>query len=108
MQLLDGRHVATTSDGAKNLAPRPSVLGFSDWEEKDVDIAGTTFHITATPCKHWPGRECVSFVLHTASFGKAPDGRPNAVYFSGDTVYVNELANISEKYHITVALMKTQ
>ncbi|KAK7177437.1 hypothetical protein PSPO01_16516 [Paraphaeosphaeria sporulosa] len=104
-QLLDGRHVVTTNDGAKNLAPRPSVLGFSDWEEKTVKIAGATFHITATPCKHWPGHECVGFILHTESFGIAPDGRPNAVYFSGDTVYIEELAKISEKYHIAVALM---
>jgi L-ascorbate metabolism protein UlaG (beta-lactamase superfamily) len=104
-QLLDGRHVVTTNDGAKNLAPRPSVLGFGNWEEKSVNIAGQTFHVTATPCKHWPGHECVGFVIHTESFGNAPDGRPNAVYFSGDTVYMEELAKISEKYHIAVALM---
>lgn len=104
-QLLDGRHVFTTNDGAKNLAPRPSVLGFSDWEEKDVRIAGTNFHITATPCKHWPGHECVGFILHTESFGVAPDGRPNAVYFSGDTVYTEGLAKMAEKYHIAVAIM---
>jgi L-ascorbate metabolism protein UlaG (beta-lactamase superfamily) len=104
-QLLDGRHVFTTNDGAKNLAPRPSVLGFSDWQERDVRIAGTTFHITATPCKHWPGHECVGFILSTESFGTAPDGRPNAIYFTGDTVYIPELAKITEKYHIAVALM---
>ena len=104
-QLLDGRHVFTTKHGAKNLAPRPSVLGFSDWEEKDVRIAGTNFHITATPCKHWPGHECVGFILHTESFGVAPDGRPNAIYFSGDTVYIEELAKMADKYHIAIAIM---
>ncbi|PQE27872.1 Zn-dependent hydrolases of the beta-lactamase fold protein [Rutstroemia sp. NJR-2017a BBW] len=96
-KLLNGRHVFTTNDGAKNLAPRPSVIGFSDWEERDVHIGGKKFHITATPCKHWPGHEC--------DFGVAPDGRLNAVYFSGDTVYVEELAKMSEKYHIAIALM---
>lgn len=104
-QLLDGRQVVTTNDGAKNLAPRPSVLGFSDWEEKKVNIAGTTFNITATPCKHWPGHECVGFILHTESFGVAPDGRRNAIYFSGDTVYVDDLARMSETYHIAIAVM---
>ena len=104
-QLLDGRCVVTTNDGAKNLSPRPSVLGFSDWEERKVKIAGTTFIITATPCKHWPGHECVGFILHTESFGIAPDGRPNAIYFSGDTVYVEDLSRMAEKYHIAVALM---
>lgn len=104
-RLLDGRHVVTTNDGAKNLAPRPSVLGFSDWQERDVRIAGKLFHITATPCKHWPGHECVGFVVHTDDFGVAADGRPNAIYFSGDTVYIEELAKIADRYHITVALM---
>lgn len=104
-RLLDGRNVVTTKDGAKNLAPRPSVLGFGDWEEKDVRVAGTTFHITATPCKHWPGHECVGFILSTESFGTAPDGRPNAVYFTGDTVYIPELAKMAAKYHIAVAIM---
>lgn len=104
-QLLDGRRTLTTNDGAKNLGPRPSVLGFSDWEEKKVIIAGTTFNITATPCKHWPGHECVGFILHTESFGVASDGRLNAVYFSGDTVYIEQLARMSERYHIAVAIM---
>ncbi|KAM0185777.1 hypothetical protein ACHAPI_012016 [Fusarium lateritium] len=104
-QLLDGRHVVTTQDGSKNLAPRPSVHGFADWEEKDIRIAGKTFHITATPCKHWPGHECVGFIVHTEDFGTAPDGRPYAVYFSGDTVYVEDLAKMAEKYHISIALM---
>ncbi|RYP59107.1 hypothetical protein DL769_008681 [Monosporascus sp. CRB-8-3] len=104
-QLLDARHVVTTNDGAKNLAPRPCVIGFADWEEKDVRIAGKTFHITATPCKHWPGHECVGFIIHAEDFGVAPNGRPYAIYFTGDTVYVEELAKMTSKYHITVALM---
>jgi L-ascorbate metabolism protein UlaG (beta-lactamase superfamily) len=104
-KLLDGRHVFTTNDGATNLAPRPSVIGFKDWEETDVHIGGKMFHITATPCIHWPGHECVGFILHTEDFGVAPDGRPNAVYFSGDTVYVEDLAKMADKYHIAIALM---
>ncbi|RYP52964.1 hypothetical protein DL768_001958 [Monosporascus sp. mg162] len=104
-QLLDARHVVTTNDGAKNLAPRPCVIGFTDWEEKDVRIAGKTFHITATPCKHWPGHECVGFIIHAEDFGVAPNGRPYAIYFTGDTVYVEELAKMANKYHIAVALM---
>ena len=104
-QLLDGRHVVTTQDGAKNLAPRPGVLGFSDWQERQVRIAGKVFNITATPCTHWPGHECVGFVVHTEDFGVAPDGRPNAVYFSGDTIYREDLAKVAEKYHVAIALV---
>ncbi|KAI9164203.1 N-acyl-phosphatidylethanolamine-hydrolyzing phospholipase D [Paramyrothecium foliicola] len=104
-QLLDGRHVLTTADGAKNLAPRPNVVGFSDWEEKTIRIANKIFHFTATPCNHWPGHECVGFVVHTESFGFGPDGRPNAFYFTGDTVYVQGLDKIKQKYNIIFALM---
>ncbi|KAK6591633.1 zn-dependent hydrolases of the beta-lactamase [Botrytis cinerea] len=59
----------------------------------------------ATPCKHWPGHECVGFVVHTESFGISVDGKPNAIYFSGDTVYIEELAKIADKYHIAVAIL---
>ena len=104
-QLLDGRQVVTTKDGARNLAPRPSVHGFADWEEKELRIARKLFHITATPCKHWPGQECVGFIVHTEDFGVAYDGRPNAIYFTGDTVYIEELGKMPDKYHIAVALM---
>lgn len=104
-QLLDGRHVMTTDDGAKNLAPRPSVLGFQDWHERKVRIAGKEWTITATPCKHWPGHECVGFIVHTEDFGVSPDGRRNAIYFTGDTVHVPELAKMADKYHIAIALM---
>ncbi|UKZ91450.1 uncharacterized protein TrAFT101_006428 [Trichoderma asperellum] len=104
-QLLDGRHVVTTQEGAKNLAPRPNVIGFSDWQETSIRIAGKVFNITATPCKHYPGHECVGFIVHTEDFGVAPDGRSNAVYFSGDTVYIEDLAKMAGKYHIAVALI---
>ncbi|KAK4660722.1 hypothetical protein QC762_0021890 [Podospora pseudocomata] len=104
-QLLDGRRVFTTVDGANNLAPRPDVIGFKDWEERQVRIAGKLFTITATPCTHWPGHECVGFIVHTEDFGVAADGKPNAIYFTGDTVYVPDLARMAEKYHIVIALM---
>ncbi|CAN9268367.1 unnamed protein product [Alternaria alternata] len=68
-RLLDGRHVVTTNDGAKNLAPRAQCSWFQRLARE------------------------------------RSDGRPNAIYFSGDTVYIEELSKIADKYHITVALM---
>ncbi|CAG9948861.1 unnamed protein product [Clonostachys rosea f. rosea IK726] len=103
-QLLDGRRVFTTPDGANNLAPRPSVIGLKDWEETIVTIGGKTFEIIATPCVHVPGHECVGFIIHTGDFGTT-DGRKNAIYFSGDTIYVEELAKMTDKFHIAVAIM---
>ncbi|KAK7424508.1 hypothetical protein QQX98_000473 [Neonectria punicea] len=103
-QLLNGRHVVTTSVGATKLAPRPAVIGMKPWDSVDLQLGGKTFHITATPCQHLPGGECIGFVITTDDFGLSLDGRPNAIYFSGDTVYINELARLSDMFNITVAM----
>lgn len=104
-QLLDGRHVFTTKDGAKNLAPRPAVRGLGPWDEMDVSIAGKRFHIVGTPTKHVTGNECVGFIITGEDFGVGRDGLPNAIYFSGDTVYIPELKKIADRYHICAAVL---
>ena len=105
-RLLDGRHVLTTMDGAKNLAPRPGVRGLKPWETVTLDVGGRSFKVTGTPCQHLPPGECVGFLVTTDSFGSNPDGRPNAIYFSGDTVYLDELAQeIPKKFHVVAALL---
>ncbi|RMJ24584.1 hypothetical protein PHISP_04540 [Aspergillus sp. HF37] len=104
-RLLDGRHVFTTQDGGKNLAPRPGVRGMKAWETASVVLGGKKYEITATPCQHLPGGESTGFILTTADFGMSADGRPNAIYFTGDTVYIDELARIPEKFHIVAAVM---
>ena len=38
-------------------------------------------------------------------FGTGRDGLPKAIYFSGDTVYIPELASIASKYHVTAAIL---
>ncbi|KAI6780493.1 uncharacterized protein J7T54_000132 [Emericellopsis cladophorae] len=105
--LLDGRHVFTTMDGAKQLAPRPGVVGMQPWQEKTVVLGGKTFRITATPADHVPGDECTGFILTTDSFGVSRDGRPNALYFSGDTVYMEEHPQMADKFHIAAAILNT-
>ncbi|KAL2692450.1 hypothetical protein Neosp_002859 [[Neocosmospora] mangrovei] len=104
-RLLDGRHVFTTMDGAKNLAPRPGVIGMKPWDTVERQFGGKTFRITATPCQHLPGGECIGFIITTDDFGVASDNRPNGIYFTGDTVYIDELARIAEKFHIVAAVM---
>ena len=103
-RLLDGRRVFTTPDGAKNLAPRPAVHGLHPWESIETKISGKSFQITATPCVHFPGHECTGLVVTTPDFGET-NGLPNAIYFSGDTVYIKELAEMRRKFHITIALL---
>lgn len=102
-QLLDGRRVFTTLDGAKNLTPRPAVHGLHPWETIKSTIGGKEFEITGVPCVHVPGDECTGFILTNPDFGET-NGLPNSVYFSGDTVYFEELVQMREKFHISVAL----
>ncbi|KAI0116699.1 Metallo-hydrolase/oxidoreductase [Daldinia grandis] len=103
-RLLDGRRVLTTVDGAAKLRPRPGVQGLKPWEAINLTIGGTRFEVTATPCEHLPGGECTGFILTTPSFGKT-GGLPNAVFFSGDTIYLEELSRIGDRFHVSLALL---
>ncbi|KAF7719424.1 Uncharacterized protein PECH_006864 [Penicillium ucsense] len=104
-RLLDGRHVFTTMDGAHKLAPRPGVRGMRPWQTESIALGGRQFEITATPCQHLPGGECTGFIITSEEFGTAANGKPNAIYFTGDTVYIDELAKIPEKFHVVCAVM---
>ncbi|KAI9930151.1 hypothetical protein AWENTII_003376 [Aspergillus wentii] len=104
-RLLDGRHVLTTKDGEKKLAPRPGVRGISPWETITLAVDGKELRITGTPCQHLPGGECTGFIIEADEFGFSGDGRPNVIYVSGDTVYIPELAKIPEKWNVVVAIL---
>ncbi|KFY70086.1 hypothetical protein V499_09468 [Pseudogymnoascus sp. VKM F-103] len=105
-RLLDGRRVFTTMDGAKNLQPRPAVVGLKPWETVTSIIGGKEFRITGTPCKHFPFGEVTGFILETDSFGiHEASGKPNAIYFSGDTVYIDELKKIKDRVHVMAAIL---
>ncbi|OJJ97685.1 hypothetical protein ASPACDRAFT_45782 [Aspergillus aculeatus ATCC 16872] len=104
-QLLDGRHVFTTTDGARNLAPRPGVVGLQPWQTVEAVLGGKRFRITGTPCQHFPGGEVTGFIVECDAFGVSDEGLPNVVYFSGDTVWIDELAEIRKKWHVAVAVV---
>ncbi|CAG7931109.1 unnamed protein product [Penicillium olsonii] len=103
-RLLDGRRVFTTVDGAKNLSPRPAVHGLQPWEKVDAVIAGKKFTIIGTPTKHIVGNECTGFIITSEEFGHGRNGLPNAIFFSGDTVYVEGLKQMADQYHISAAI----
>ncbi|CAE6381614.1 unnamed protein product [Rhizoctonia solani] len=103
--LLNGRTVITTPDGASKLKPRPAVHAIRPWETLPLKIGGKDFDITGTPCVHLPGGETTGFIVQTASFGTSPEGLPNAIYFSGDTIYLEELAQMRKKFHIALAIL---
>ncbi|CAG7560651.1 unnamed protein product [Fusarium equiseti] len=102
--LLNGRRVFTCMDGARKLHPRPGVQGLQPWEKVSVDISGKRFQITGTPCVHLPGGEVTGFILTTPELGES-NGLPNAIYFSGDTVYVKKLTQMRHKFQISVAIL---
>lgn len=102
-RLLDGRRVITTKDGAQNLRPRPGVLGMKPWQSLDLQAGGRQYTILATPCEHLPGGQCIGFVLTAPRFGTS-NGKPNAIYFSGDTIHMQELAALKDRFSISVGL----
>lgn len=102
--LLPGRHVFTTMDGANNLKGNPGVLGMKPWDKTTIQLQGQKFTITATPCVHLEGGEVVGFVIETESLGKGTNGKPNAIFFTGDTIYLPELKKIKEEYNIKAAI----
>ncbi len=102
--LLDGRHTLTTPDGSRKLQPRPGVRGLQPWETIKMALGGHEYAITATPCVHLPSGECTGFVISAPHFG-ITGRKPNVIYFSGDTIYLEELGGIAEQYHVSVALL---
>lgn len=69
-----------------------------------LQIGGKKFDITGTPCEHLPGGEVTGFIITAPRFGET-GGLPNAIYFSGDTNYIEELLQMRKKYHISVAVL---
>ncbi len=81
------------------------VRGLQPWESTTLALGGQQFTVIGTPCQHLPGGECTGFIITTSEFGTNTDGLQNAIFFSGDTVYIEELAQICNKFHVVVALL---
>ncbi|KAH8742308.1 hypothetical protein F5883DRAFT_366246, partial [Diaporthe sp. PMI_573] len=76
------------------------------WETVDLRAGGRNFRVTGTPCIHLPGGERTGFMVECEEFGVGSDGKPNAIYFFGDTIYVEEAARgLRKKWNVVVALM---
>ncbi|OJJ31440.1 hypothetical protein ASPWEDRAFT_45366 [Aspergillus wentii DTO 134E9] len=104
-QLLDGRKLVTTINGAKNLASRPGALGAKPWETQTHFIQGVEYQVTGTPCVHLPGGEVTGLILRTELFGYSTDDLPTAIWVSGDTIYLEELVEMKKKFHIVMAVV---
>ena len=78
--------------------------GLRPWEVTTVQVGGgPRYEITATPCEHLPPDQCIGFIVTAEHFGTS-DGKPNALYLSGDTIYLEELPKIKDRFSVSVAL----
>ncbi|MFF4101873.1 MBL fold metallo-hydrolase [Streptomyces sp. NPDC001903] len=94
--LLPGRPVLTTASGAARLGDQ--AVGLVPWASYELTVRGTTLRITATPGVHGPVGEVIGFVVEA-------EGEEEALYISGDTVYVDELDGIADRFGIGTALL---
>ncbi len=94
--------VLTTTDGAERLGG--NAIGLAPWASYELKTAdGRTLWVTATPCRHGPAGmdrgPVVGFVLQ-------PSGDPTrAVYFSGDTVWYEGVAEVWQRFAPRVAVL---
>ncbi|PTB74741.1 Metallo-hydrolase/oxidoreductase [Trichoderma longibrachiatum ATCC 18648] len=103
-QVLEGKRVFTTKDGAKNIGDKAIVTGMEAGDKATLVVNGRSFEIIATPAEHAPQGECIGFIVTSPDFGTTND-LPNAIFFSGDTVYNQDVANSLKGYHISLALL---
>ena len=97
--------VFTTGEGANRLGG--NAVGFVPWQTIElVAPDGTPLLVTATPARHGPfgseGRSgpVVGFVLRPAA---RPDS--GALYFSGDTVWYEGVAEVARWFNVTTAVL---
>jgi L-ascorbate metabolism protein UlaG (beta-lactamase superfamily) len=92
--LLAGRPVVTTVSGAARLGG--AAVGLAPWASHELTVAGNTLRITGTPATHVG--DVIGFVVEVP-------GETEAVYVSGDTVYIEELDEIGRRFTIGHALL---
>ncbi|MCX4625645.1 MBL fold metallo-hydrolase [Streptomyces sp. NBC_01443] len=101
--LLAGRPVLTTQSGAGRLGDQ--AVGLAPWATYELTVRGTTLRITATPGVHGPVGDVIGFVIEAAEGDEEGHGEGEAVYLSGDTVYIDELDRIAERFSIGTAFL---
>jgi L-ascorbate metabolism protein UlaG (beta-lactamase superfamily) len=94
--------VLTTRAAAERLGT--PAQGLSPWESHDLALPdGSVLRVTAAPARHGPvGGDrgpVVGFVLHR------PGESKRAIYFSGDTVWYEGVAEVARAFRVDVALL---
>lgn len=103
--LSQAKHVLTTAEGAARLGG--NAIGFAPWQTIEVKAPdGRPFLITATPARHGP-YGCEARSGPVVGFVVAPkeSGIEGALYFSGDTVWYEGVAEVARWFNITTAVL---
>jgi L-ascorbate metabolism protein UlaG (beta-lactamase superfamily) len=97
--------VLTTVDGAERLGN--DAAGFVPWQTITVPTPdGAPLLITATPARHGPyGCEARSGPVTGFALRRAGDPQAEALYFSGDTVWFDGVAEVARWFHVTTAVL---
>ena len=93
--------VLTTRSAAERLGSPQK--GMSPWDSHDLALPdGSVLRVTAAPARHGPvGGDrgpVIGFVLHR------PGDSKGAIYFSGDTVWYEGVAEVARAFRVDVAL----
>jgi len=93
--------VLTTVEGAERLGGNS--IGLNPWQSLDLSVGDRGLRVVATPARHGPPENdrgpVVGFVL------QIPNAPEHAVYFSGDTVWYEGVAEVARRFPITVAIL---
>lgn len=100
-------HVITTTEGAQRLGGQ--AVGLAPWQSVEIlgqkipGASSRTLRITGTPAQHGPAHfqrgEVKGFVVELVEeFG-------TAIYFSGDTVWFDGIAEVARRFPIRTAVL---
>ena len=95
-------HVITTAEGAQRLGGNS--VGLAPWQTVDIPGSdGRLLRITGTPAQHGPAH------LHrgaVSGFVVTPADEPDsAVYFTGDTVWFDGIAEVARRFPVRTAVL---
>jgi L-ascorbate metabolism protein UlaG (beta-lactamase superfamily) len=96
--------ILTTPAGAKRLGG--NAVGLKNWQDCELkDNDGNTVTITGTPARHGP-EGCESKLGEVTGFVVSPKSQDHGtIYFSGDTVWYEGVAEIGRRFRIGTALI---
>lgn len=103
--LSRANHVLTTIEGAQRLGG--NAIGFAPWQTLAVkNLAGETLLVTATPARHG-SVGCETRSGPVVGFAVRPPAGTidGALYFSGDTVWYEGVAEVARWIRVTTAVL---